>query len=119
LECGPDDSRPRTTGADAAAVDQVRAVDDANGKPGKVVLVLAIHAGHFSRLSTDQCTLSLPATLGYSLDDCLGIIDFQLPGGIVVKEEQGLGAAGKNIIDAHGDQVDANGVMFVQQPGKQ
>jgi len=44
--------------------------------------------------------------------------DVELAGGVVVQEEQRLGAAHYQVVDAHGDQVDADAVVFVQVQGQ-
>ena len=44
-------------------------------------------------------------------DDRSATVDVQLAGGEVVEEEQRLGALHHHVVDAHGDQVDADGVV--------
>ncbi len=41
---------------------------------------------------------------------CLHLIGVELPGDDVVEEEQRLGPHADEVVDAHGDEVDADGV---------
>lgn len=46
------------------------------------------------------------------------LVDVQLGGGKVVEEEEGLGAGDDDVVNGHGHQVNANGVMFVHLEGQ-
>src|SRR5690606_14653471 len=48
----------------------------------------------------------------------LPIFDIQSAGGVVVQEEQGFRTAHNQVIDAHGHQVDADGVVFLHGHGQ-
>ena len=70
-----------------------------------------VHAGHLGRLAADQRAAGLPAALRDAADDACGGGDVELAGGEVVEEEQRLGALGQQVVDAHRDEVDADGAV--------
>ena len=116
LECGPRDARPMhgVAGRDAAAVDDAGLFDDADGKAGEVVFARRVHARHFRRLAADQRAARRLAAVGDAADDFGGDVDVELAAGEVVEEEQRLGALHEDVVDAHRDEVDADGVVAVR-----
>jgi hypothetical protein len=52
------------------------------------------------------------AALGDAFDDPRGGIDLQLAGGEIVEKEERLGPLADQVVDAHGDQVDADPVQM-------
>ena len=90
---------------------QVRAAfHRADGEPGKVEVPGMIHARHFRRLPADQRAARAFAAQRDAFDDARGLIDLQLAGGEIVEEEQRLRALADQIVHAHRDKVDADGV---------
>ena len=87
------------------------AVDRADAEAGEVVVSRAVHARHLRRLAADQGRSGQLAALGYAGDDAGGDLHVELAGGVVVEEQQGLGALGQQVVDAHGDEVDPHGVV--------
>ena len=70
-----------------------------------------IHAGHFGRLAADQGAAGLPAPVGYAGNDRRSLFGVELAGGEIIEEEQRLGALDDKIVDAHGDEIDADRVV--------
>ena len=70
-----------------------------------------VHAGHLSRLPADQGTAGLSASLDDPRDHAFGDRHIELARGVVVQKEQRLGALYGDIVDAHADEVDADGVV--------
>ena len=60
----------------------------------------------------------LPGRLGPNQPHLLCLVHLQLAAGKVVEEKHGLRAAGDNVVDAHGHQVDAHGVVLVHVKGQ-
>ena len=79
---------------------------------GQVVVAGGIHAGHLGRLAADQRAAGEPAALGDAADHGRRLLHLQPAGGEIIEEEQRLGALHHQIVDAHGDQVDADGVVL-------
>ncbi len=73
-----------------------------------------VHPRHLGGFPPDQRTASLLTPRGDPADHAGGGIDIQLAGGVVVEEEQRLGALNHQIVDAHRHQIDADGVMALQ-----
>ena len=103
---------------DIAAGDNLALFNHANGKAGQVVFAYRVHARHFGGFTTDQCAACLLAAFGDALDDVGSLRYIQLAAGKVVKEEQRFGALYQNVVDTHGHQVDADGIMFVPVKGE-
>ena len=74
-----------------------------------------IHAWHFGGLAADQSAAGLTAALGNARDDGRGGVHIKLAAGEVIEEEQRFGTADQDVVDAHGDQIDAHRVMPVQR----
>ena len=59
-------------------------------------------------LAADQGAAGLAAACGDARHDRRGDLGVELAGGEIVEKKQRLGAPGDNVIDAHGDEVDAD-----------
>ena len=68
-------------------------------------------------LAADERAARLTATLADAGDDLGHVLLAQLADGDVVQEEQRLGAARQDVVDAHGHQVDAHGAVLAGQLG--
>mmetsp|Transcript_157 Transcript_157/g.395 ORF Transcript_157/g.395 Transcript_157/m.395 type:complete len:256 (+) Transcript_157:1372-2139(+) len=92
-------------------------VDSTDAEPGKVVVSGGIHRGHLSGFAADETTTSLSASFGDALDNRRCFLDRQISGGIVIKEEERLSAGNDKIIDAHGDQINADAIVTLGRLG--
>tara|TARA_R110002126_G_scaffold97104_3_gene226608 strand:- start:1467 stop:2048 length:582 start_codon:yes stop_codon:yes gene_type:complete len=88
--------------------DQVLALGRTNGESGKIEIAVRIHARHFRGLATDQGGSGLAAAFGDPGNNRAGRFDIELAGGVVIEEEQRLGALHDQIVHAHGNEVRAN-----------
>ncbi len=104
--------------ADLATVDDLALLDHADAETGDVVVIPLIHARHLGGFAAHQGTAGLLATFTDAGDHGGGGVHIQLAGGVVVEEEQGLGTLHDEIVDAHGHQIDAHGVVFFQIDGQ-
>ena len=86
-------------------------LDHADGETRQIVIAGAVHAGHLGGFAADQRAAGLPAARADPADDLGGNVDIERAGGVIVEEEQRLGAADDEIVDAHGDQIDADAVV--------
>ena len=107
-------SQHHVAGVDMFAGDDLAFFHHTDCKTGEVVFAHRIHAGHFGGFAADQRAAGLFATVSNALDDFGGGGHVQLAAGEVVEEEQRFGTLHQNIVHAHGDQVDADGVVAVQ-----
>ncbi|CDN45272.1 hypothetical protein BN871_GZ_00050 [Paenibacillus sp. P22] len=98
---------------DRRAVDDLLAVDDADGEAADIVFLRGVHARHLGRLAPDQGAACLHAAFGDAGDDRLDLGRLHLARRQVIEEEQRLGALHDDVVDAHGDGVDADRVMLV------
>jgi hypothetical protein len=115
LEWNPvEPAQQDVAGFERAAIDDLVFVDHADAEAGQVVLALGVEAGQLGGFAADEGAAGLLAAVGDARDDLLGDADFQVAGGEVVEEEQGLGAAHDQVVGVHGHQVDAHGVVLVQ-----
>ncbi len=70
-----------------------------------------IHAGHFCGFSADQRAAGLTASFSDAFDNGRSLGDVERPGSEVIEEEQRLGTLDDEVVDAHGDQIDADGIV--------
>ena len=112
MERRPGDGRPMSTspGAHVLAGDEPVALGDADGEADEVELARLHGAGVLGHLAADERAAGLPAALGDALDELLDVVGVELADGDVVEEEQRLGALAHEVVDAHGHEVDADGV---------
>ena len=103
---------------DAAAVDDALFFDHADGEACQVVFAFGIHAGHFGGFASDKGAAGFFAALGDAFNHVGSTGDIEFAAGEIVEEEQRLCALNQNIVDAHGDEVDADGVVFVPIEGE-
>lgn len=71
-----------------------------------------VHARHLGRLSTDQRTPSTQTPLGDTLDDVGGDGHIQLAARKVVEEVERLGTLDDQVVDAHRDEIDTDGIVL-------
>ncbi len=94
--------------ADVAARQHLAALHRAHGKAGEIVVVARVHARHLGGLPADQRAAGLAAALGDARHHRPGHLHVELPGGEIIEEEQRLGPLRQQVVDAHGDEVDAD-----------
>ena len=95
-------------GRDIGPGQDLLALDRAHGEAREIVVVAVIHAGHLGGLAADERAARLPAALGDPGDDLARRRHIELAGREIVEEEQRLGALDDEIVDRHGDEIDAD-----------
>src|SRR6185312_11988505 len=111
VHAGGGDAEQDVAGSDVAARQDRAALDGADRKTGEIVIAAAVDPRHLSSLAADQRAAGLPAALGDAFDDLGTDLRVELAGGEVVEKEQRLGALHDQVVDRHGDQVDADGAV--------
>src|SRR3954454_22016151 len=96
---------------DARAGQRLVALDRADAKAGEIVIAFLVHARHLGRLATDQGAARFEAAGGDRGDDPLRNARLEPAGGEIIEEEERLGALDDEVVDAHGDKVDADAVV--------
>ena len=102
-------------GHNVLAIQNLFLVHHTHREAGKIIFVLGIEAGHLSSLAADQCAACLPTSLGNAGNNLLDPCGIVLAACHIVQEEHGAGAGTYDIVDTHGNTVDANGVVLVHQ----
>lgn len=87
-------------------------------KAGKIIIPVGVKSRHFRGFTADQRTPGLPASGGNPADDRPRLFHGEPGGGIIIQEEQGLSALDHQVVDAHGDQVDADRVVPITRDGQ-
>ncbi len=108
MRAGSAQANQLVAGFHLAAIQYAILFHHADTETGQVIVFAFIHAGHFRGFAADQgttCQLAALANTGYYAG---GNLYIQFAGGVVIQEEQGFCSAHDKIIDAHGDQVDAD-----------
>ena len=84
---------------------------------GQVIVVLCHHARVFCRLAANQGAAGTDTALCNAAHNVSNLLGDIFAAGNIIQEEQRLGAAADDVIDAHGNTVDANGIMLVKKHG--
>ncbi len=92
-------------------------LDDTDREAGQIELVGRHDAGVLGRLPADQRAAGLAAALVHPRHHGRHLVGVDLARGDVVEHEQRLGAHADQVVDAHGDQVDADRVVAAGVPG--
>ena len=103
---------------DARTVHEFGVVHDAHAEAGKVIFPVAVHAGHLGRLAAEEGATRLTATLGDAADDRMGRFHIQTAGGEIIEEKEWQGPLHQDVVDAHGNEVDAHGIVLVEGEGQ-
>ena len=93
-------------------VDQFVFFHHGHAEARQVVAAGAIEARHFSRFTAQQGTTALAAAIGDALHHLSHRLRGELAGGDVIEKEQGLGATGDHVVDAHRHQINAHPVVL-------
>ena len=73
-----------------------------------------IHPRHFCGFTAHQRATGLQAAFGDAVNDAGRGIDVQFTGRVIIQEKQRLSTLNHQVVHAHGDQVDADGVVTLQ-----
>jgi hypothetical protein len=95
-------------------LDDPVALDHADAEAGQVIVVVGVHAGHLGGLAAAQRATGELAAPGDPTDHRRRAVDVEAAAGVVVEEEQRLGAGHRDVVRAHRDEVDADGVVPVE-----
>ena len=96
---------------DRFAVDQEGLFGRADGETGQVVLAIRVHAGHFGGFPANQCATGELAAARDAIDHARSHIDRQAAAGEIIQEKQRLRPLHENVVDAHGDEIDADSIV--------
>ena len=118
MRAGRGQSEHHVTRNDVLTGDDLRLFHSTDGKTGKVIFAVRVHAGHFCRFAADQRTTGVFAAFGNTGDDAGGGIDIELAAAKIIEEKQGFGPLYQNIVGTHGDEVDTDRIVPLQIKGQ-
>ena len=101
--------------ADLVRAEELGSFDDADGGGGNVVVVNVHDTWVLRGLAAEQRAARLDAALGDAGNNVGYLLGDDLADRDVVLQEKWLRAADDKVVDAHGDQVDADGVVLVHR----
>ncbi len=110
VEAGGGDADHRVAGADFLTVDDLGLFDHADTEAGEVEVAGGIEVGHDGRFATHEGGSGLDAAFADALDDRRDQLGIVLGHRDVVEEEEGFGSEAEDVVDRHGNEVDADGV---------
>ena len=113
MDTGRSQGNHHIAGDHAGIVDDFLFVHNAHGEASQVIVILGHHAGMLGSLAADEGGAGLHAALCHTGNNLGDFFRDVLAAGNVVQEEQGTGTAADNVVDAHGNTVDANGVVLI------
>ncbi len=96
---------------------QLVCFDHADGGGGHIVVIWVHHTWVLSGLAAQQGCTGLDAAFGDAADDVCDFLRHHFSGGDIVLQEQWLSTAHDEVVDAHGHQVDADGVVLIHRLG--
>ena len=102
---------------DAGTVNDIILVHNADPEAGQFVFSFGVKAGHLRGFPPHQRAAGFLTAPGDSRDNLSRLVGVEFAHGQVVKEKQRFRPLNHNIIDHHGHQVDADGVVSIQQEG--
>jgi hypothetical protein len=113
LECTPlaGQTQHHVARFDVGAGQDLGFFNSTHGKPGQVVFTGRVHAGHLGGFTTDQRAAGQLAAPGNTTHHGGCGVHIELAAGKVVQKEQGLGTLHQHVVHAHGNQVNAHGVV--------
>jgi hypothetical protein len=100
---------------DPRSVDGQRFFHDTYREPCEIVLAGDEGVGVLRGLAADQRAARELASGGDALDDLGGNRDVESLADVVIEKEQGFRTLDQDVVDAHRDEVDADGVVPVQR----
>ena len=105
-------------GNNAAAIDDAALFDHTHRKSGEIVFAVGIHARHFRGFAADQRATGLFAARGDPTDHLRRDIHIELAARKIIEKEERLGALHQHVVDAHGDEIDADRVVPIEFEGQ-
>ena len=116
---GPGDGRPTSTspGRTRCGAEDLVLLDHPDGEADQVELARLHDPGVLGHLAAEQGGADLAAALGHPGHQLGHLGGLHRPGRDVVEEEQRLGSLAHQVVDAHGHQVDADGVEAAELLG--
>ena len=100
------------------AINNLGFFDDTHTETSQVVIFAFVHARHLSGFATDQRSAGLFAADTNTVDYIGRNINIQFAGGVIIEEEQRLGAGDYQIVHTHGHQINADAVVLFQVHGQ-
>ena len=117
MQAGAGEAEDHVAGPNAPAVDDVLALDDADAEAGHVEIARLIEIRQDRRLAADQGTVGLHAAVADALDQGMDQGRIVLGHRQIIEEQQRFAAGAEAVIDRHGDEVDADGIVLAGQGG--
>ena len=98
-------------GCDAGAWQKLATLGGADAEACKVIIRPVVEAGHLGGLAADEGAARDAAARRDPADDIGADTRHQLAGGVIVEEEQRLGALDDDVVHAHRHEIDADRVV--------
>ena len=103
---------------DLGTIDNLAFLSNPHSKTSQVVIVLAIHARHFSCFAANQASTRLNAALSHTSHHLFQFGWVIFPSCDIVQEVEGLSTCCDDVIDTHGYTVLADGIVLVVLDGQ-
>ena len=111
-------AQEHVAGPDLVACDHLALLDGADAKAGNVIFVFRVEPVHFRRFAANEGAARFPAGPGDTFDNVRHLLGIDLVHGDIVQEKQRFAACACNIVYAHGNAVDTDGIMLVHKKGE-
>ena len=107
------DSHEHVAGLDLGSVDEFGLLDHSCGVARNVIFPVSVHSRHFGGLAANEGATGLAASLCDSGHDGLDLGRDVLADSHIVEEEQRFGTLCEDVVHAHCDSINSDGVMLV------
>lgn len=101
-------------GADRCTGQHPVALDGAYGETSEIVISRRIEARHFRGLAADQSATRIAAAGGNSVHNLASVRHRESTTGIIIEKKQRFRSLHHQVVDAHGDKVDAERSMLTK-----
>ena len=107
----PDD---HIAGANVGGIEHLGPIDHAHREARHIVIVRAHNAWVLGHLAAHERTARKLAAIGHALYDLGHVLGLDMADGNIVQEEEGFGAARKDVVHAHGNKILAHGLVAIE-----
>lgn len=117
VQAAGSDTEDNIAGRDRGTVDQMFAANHTDAKPGEIVFAAGVNVRHDCRFAAKQSAIGLHAAVTDPFDELLEPLGVVVRHGDVIEKKQRLSPAAEGVVHAHGDEIDADGIVLVAKRG--
>ena len=118
VDAGGSQRDDHISGTHFGVVDDLLFIHNAHSEASQIVIFCRHQTGMLGGLAANQGSTGLDTALCHTGNNLGNLLRIILAAGNVIKEKQGLCTDTDNVVDTHGDGVDADGIVLIHKNGK-